>query len=141
MALPSQGSRQLLQPFHTHRPPPPKPPISFQSFFKRKKQPIPVNIRARDWPAAVRAAVESTYMTPPTGSCVTVRVARASMSAEQTAENVVAALAGIAAHVPKQWANVQAVYLKSSQSVALPLWQTLPDVPSRIPAGVETGGP
>ncbi len=63
---------------------------------------------------------------------------RSSMSPAQLEENIAAALAGAASRIPKKWANVQAVYLKAAESVALPLWQTLPDQPARIEgAGAE----
>eukprot|EP00877_Chromochloris_zofingiensis_P012584 jgi/Chrzof1/757/Cz01g27160.t1 len=108
------------------------PKLIGKSFFKRKKQPIPVDIRAANFPEHVKRAVESTYMHPPTGSCLTVRVARSSHGTKAIAENVNAALEGVVAHIPKKWSNVQAVYLKTSQSVALPLYQTLPDQPVKI---------
>lgn len=79
----------------------------------------------------------ATYMSPPQGTSVSVRVGRASMDARQLQANVTAVLAGAVARVPQQWANVQAVYLKAAESVALPLWQTLPDVPDG--AGADSG--
>jgi ribosome biogenesis protein UTP30 len=66
-------------------------------------------------------------MTPPAGTSVTLRVGRSGMTPEQLQQNVAAALAGAAERIPRKWANIQAVYLKAAESVALPLWQTLPD--------------
>ncbi len=60
------------------------------------------------------------------------RVARSSFSEQQCAENIVAALQQVATHIPKKWDNVQAVYLKTSDSVALPLYQVLPESVQRI---------
>jgi Ribosomal protein L1p/L10e family len=60
------------------------------------------------------------------------RVARASFSQKEVAENVLETLKQAVEHVPKKWKNVQALYLKSADSVSLPLYQTLPEQPQRI---------
>jgi ribosome biogenesis protein UTP30 len=120
------------------------PKLIGKSFFKKKKVPIPIDIRAASFPDAVRRAVEeSTFMSPPAGSCVTVRAARSGMGAAAVVDNVLAVLVGVVGRIPKKWANVQAVYLKTSESVALPVYQTLPDKPVRIEgaaAADEEGG-
>lgn len=46
-------------------------------------------------------------MVPPSGTCVSVRVARSSMPADAVAANTLAALQGVVKHIPKKWANVQ----------------------------------
>ena len=56
------------------------------------------------------------------------------MSEEQCCANVEAALQGALAHVPKRWAGVQALHLKTADSAALPIYQCLPDAPQRIAA-------
>ena len=43
------------------------------------------------------------------------------------AENVHAVLVQAVQHVPKKWANVRGVFLKTTDSVALPLFQCLPE--------------
>jgi ribosome biogenesis protein UTP30 len=108
------------------------PKLIGKSFFKRKKQPIPVDMRAADFPKQVQAALAATYMTPPQGTCVSVRVARSSMEQQQIVENAMAALRGVVRNVPKKWSNVQAVYIKSSESVSLPVYQVLPEEPIKI---------
>lgn len=115
------------------------PKLIGKSFFKRKKTPIPVDMRAKDFAAQVKAALGATYMTRPSGTCVSVRVARSSMPAAHVSANAASALAGVVAHIPKKWANVQAVYLKTSESVALPVYQVLPDAPTKIPASASAG--
>jgi len=117
------------------------PKLIGKSFFKKKKAPIPIDIRAPSFPDAVRRCVErSTFMAPPAGSCVTVRAARSSMAPGAAVENVLAVLAGVVAHVPKRWSNVQAVYVKTGDSVALPVYQTLPDKPVRIEGAAAGAG-
>lgn len=54
------------------------------------------------------------------------------MSEEEVCANVTAALQGALAHIPKHWAGVQALFLKSADSASLPVFQCLPDAPQRI---------
>ena len=49
------------------------------------------------------------------------------MGSTEAVKNVLAVLKAAIAKIPKQWSNVQAVYLKTSDSAALPILQLLPD--------------
>jgi len=79
-------------------------------------------------------------MTPVAGTCISVRVARTSMTAKDITDNVMAVLRQAMQHIPKKWANVQAVYLKTSESVSLPVYQVLPDKPTKIAAAAAGDG-
>ena len=57
------------------------------------------------------------------------RAARSSFTAEQCAENVAAVIEGALQHIPRKWNNVQALYLRTAESAALPIYQVSPDVP------------
>uniref|UniRef100_A0A6T8UZ74 Ribosomal protein L1 n=1 Tax=Chlamydomonas leiostraca TaxID=1034604 RepID=A0A6T8UZ74_9CHLO len=114
------------------------PKLIGKSFFRKKKQPIPINITAKDFPAQVKKACAATYMFKNSGTCINIRVARSSQSAQEVSDNLHAALVQAVEHVPKKWSNVQGVYLKTADSVALPLFQTLPDAPQRINATATT---
>ena len=111
------------------------PKLLGKQFFKRRKQPIPVRLSGgpgkgwRDLPAAVKRAAASAHLFPPRGTTVTVRCARVAHGAAGAADNVLAALAGVVARVPRGWANVSAVYVKTSDSVALPLYQSAAPAP------------
>jgi hypothetical protein len=39
---------------------------------------------------------------------------------------------GAVAHIPKKWSNVQALFLKTADSVALPIYQMLPSGQQKI---------
>lgn len=111
------------------------PKLIGKSFFKKKKQPIPVDLRRANWAAEVKRACSCTYLFKAAGTCVNIKVAKSSMTPQQVVDNVHAVLAqAVAKHVPKKWANVQGVFLKTSESVALPLFQALPDPAAKIPA-------
>lgn len=46
-----------------------------KSFFKKKKQPIPVNLATKDWSAQVEKALGATYMFNSGGSCLNIKCA------------------------------------------------------------------
>lgn len=110
------------------------PKLIGKAFFKKKKQPIPIDLRRGNWAAQVKRACQHTYMFKSSGTCINVKVAKSGFSVQQIVDNVHAALCAAVQHVPKKWSNVQGVFLKTPESVALPLFQTLPDAPQRITA-------
>ena len=57
------------------------------------------------------------------------RAARSSFTAEQCAENVAAVVEGALQHIPRKWSNVQALYLRTAESAALPIYQVCPSAP------------
>lgn len=55
--------------------------------------------------------------------CGCCRAARSSFTAEQCAENVAAVIEGSLQHIPRKWGNVQALFLRTAESAALPIYQ------------------
>ncbi|KAK9825035.1 hypothetical protein WJX74_002654 [Apatococcus lobatus] len=110
------------------------PKLLGKSFFKKKKQPIPLDLTRADWGAQVKRACSCTYLFRSPGSCLNIRVARSNFSERQCSENIIAVLQQVTAHIPKKWDNVQAVFLKTADSVALPLYQVLPEAVQKISA-------
>lgn len=101
------------------------PKLIGKSFFKKKKVPIPVNLQTKDWSGQIQKALSGTYLHRNGGNCLSVRVAKNSMSQNECVENVVAVIEAAMEHIGKKWSNVQALHLKSVNSVALPVYQTL----------------
>jgi ribosome biogenesis protein UTP30 len=108
------------------------PKLIGKTFFRRKKQPIPIDLTAADLEAQMCKARECTCLILSGGSCLSIKVARASFSVAAAVANVEAVIAAAAKHVPKKWGNVQAIFLKSADSVALPVYQSLPDRSHKI---------
>ncbi|EHA8592132.1 putative ribosomal L1 domain-containing protein 1-like [Cocos nucifera] len=54
------------------------------------------------------------------------------MACDQIVDNVMAAIEGTMAHVPKKWANVRSVHVKAVNSVSLPIYQALPELALKI---------
>ncbi|KAL2652755.1 hypothetical protein R1flu_020883 [Riccia fluitans] len=110
------------------------PKLLGKTFFKKKKHPIPVTLSRQQWKQQITAACNSAFFYTGAGSCSVIKVARISQSREEIRANVIAVMEGVAAQVPKKWNNIQAFYLKTQDSVALPLYQALPDLPIKIDA-------
>mmetsp|Transcript_11006 Transcript_11006/g.36284 ORF Transcript_11006/g.36284 Transcript_11006/m.36284 type:complete len:89 (+) Transcript_11006:401-667(+) len=75
---------------------------------------------------ALQRAVGGAIVRPTFGTCSTVTVAATSMSPAAAAENVLAAVDAVAALLPGKWGNVQALHLRCPNSVALPIYNSLP---------------
>ncbi|KAJ3340123.1 UDP-glucose-4-epimerase [Gonapodya sp. JEL0774] len=57
-----------------------------------------------------------------------IRVGITSQSAEQLTANILSVLNTIvSSHIPRKWANVQSVHVKTSESVSLPVYNALPE--------------
>ena len=96
------------------------------TFFKPKKQPIPVRLtRSKALPAEVVRARDGTHVTLRAGTCVGVRAATTAMKPAAAAANVLAAFEQLVQLVPRKWKNVQSVSLKTPGSVALPVYNQL----------------
>ena len=75
--------------------------------------------------AEIEKAINSALvaLTPSTNTAI--KVGYASWEPEQIAENIQAvATALVEKHVPKKWNNVKSIFVKGSETTALPIWQT-----------------
>ncbi|KAM1429907.1 hypothetical protein ACFX2I_046045 [Malus domestica] len=101
-------------------------------FFKKKKIPVPVDLEHKNWKEQVDKICGSALLYLSTGTCSVVRVAKVSMSVDEIVANVVAAIDGIVEIVPKNWGGVRSFHLKLLESLALPVYQAVPDVTLKI---------
>uniref|UniRef100_A0A7S2WN01 Ribosomal protein L1 n=1 Tax=Eucampia antarctica TaxID=49252 RepID=A0A7S2WN01_9STRA len=94
-----------------------------KSFFRAKKQPIPINVtRKSGLPFAVDKCLKATWMFVSAGTCITIKAGDTGMAVEKLHKNVETIISQAVMKIPKKWANVQAICIKSSQSVALPIY-------------------
>lgn len=110
------------------------PKLIGKSFFNKKKQPIPIKITGKNFPEQVKKALSCTYLFKNSGTCINIKVGLSSFSQAQLAENIHSVLVQMVQHVPKKWGNIRSVFLKTPESVALPIWQTVPEGLQRIDA-------
>ncbi|XP_077210317.1 uncharacterized protein LOC143845791 [Tasmannia lanceolata] len=108
------------------------PKLLGKEFFKKKKIPIPVDLTQKNWKEQIRKGCESTLLYLRTGTCSIVKIGRVSQGRDEIVENVMAAVEGISSIVPKKWANVWSFHLKSLESLALPVYQAVPEMGLKI---------
>lgn len=102
-------------------------------FFEKKRHPMPVCLKG-DFRAEVERARDSTAFYLPSGACCMIRVARTSFNLEQVVANVMSAITSAVERIPRKWKNIQSVYLRTQDSPALPVFNSLPTV-NRIHIG------
>ncbi|RWW74339.1 hypothetical protein BHE74_00017720 [Ensete ventricosum] len=109
------------------------PRLIGKEFFRKRKAPLPLDLSRPCWPLQLRRCLNSAFFYPPSkGTCTVVKVGRASMTPEEIADNVIAIVEGAVEHVPKGWGNVRSVLMKAAGSVALPVFQALPQMGLKI---------
>jgi ribosome biogenesis protein UTP30 len=108
------------------------PKLIGKSFFRKKKQPVPINMTAKNLDEQIEKVQQCTNLHLGGGSCLSVKIARAPFGVSDIVANVQAVLEAASEHVPSKWANVQSLFLKSADSVALPVYQKLPDASRQL---------
>ncbi|KAL9240677.1 hypothetical protein vseg_014868 [Gypsophila vaccaria] len=110
-------------------------------FYKKKKVPVRVELRGGRWGEKIERIGKEALLYLSTGSCCVVKVARATMTRGEIVENVVAAVEGVGKVVKNGWGGVRSLNLKLAESVALPLYQAVPEAGFKIGGAevVETG--
>nr|XP_060642322.1 ribosomal L1 domain-containing protein 1 [Anolis sagrei ordinatus] len=92
-------------------------------FYRSKKAPLSVNLRAKNLAKEINKHIQGTTL-PVTnkGCCYSVRIGHTGMEAGQISENIIAAANVIAAKAPQIWRSVKILHLKTDKSVALPVF-------------------
>ena len=108
------------------------PKMLGKQFFKKKKIPMTVDLKHRNWKEQIDKACGSALLFLRTGTCSVLKVGRVSMSREEISKNVMAAINGIAEIVPRKWGGIRSFHLKLLDSLALPVYQAVPDLKLKI---------
>ncbi|KAL2930973.1 Ribosomal L1 domain-containing protein 1 [Bienertia sinuspersici] len=114
------------------------PNVIGKQFYSKKKIPVPIALGRNDWKEQIDNVLSSAMLYLSTGTCSVIKVAKSSMNKDEIVENVIAAVNGVAQVVPKKWKNVRAFHLKFSESLALPIYQKVPELGLKI-SGVVGG--
>ncbi|CAN4112550.1 unnamed protein product [Withania somnifera] len=108
------------------------PKLLGKQFYKKKKLPLPLDLTHKNWKEQVERACGSGLFYMRTGTCCMMRVGKGSLDSEQIVDNVVEAIKGVVQVVPKKWGGVRSLHLRLSDSLALPLYQALPEIKLKI---------
>ncbi|KAL0663008.1 hypothetical protein Bca4012_099845 [Brassica carinata] len=110
------------------------PRLIGKKFFTSKKIPAAVDLKHRNWKEQIEKACGSAMFFVRTGTCSVVKVGKLSMEGDEIVENVMATLNGVVEVLPGQWKYVRSLHLKLSESLALPVYQSVPDLKLKIDA-------
>lgn len=114
------------------------PRLIGKKFFASKKIPVALDLKHKNWKEQMEKACGSAMFFMRTGTCSVVKVGKLSMESEEIAENVMETLNGVVEILPNKWKYVRSLHLKLSESLALPIYQSVPDLKLKIDA-FETG--
>ncbi|KAG9406048.1 Ribosomal L1 domain-containing protein 1 [Aphanomyces cochlioides] len=104
-----------------------------KTFFDAKKQPTTVNVTGKkNISDHIRRVLAGTEMFISPGPCFNVKIAHDGMDNEKIIENIIEGTKNIVEHVPKKWKNIKSINIKTSDSVALPIYNSLPNS-SKLP--------
>ncbi|XP_055800451.1 uncharacterized protein LOC129869904 [Solanum dulcamara] len=99
-----------------------------QFYKKKRKVPVPVDLRGNsNWKEEIERACSATLLCLGSGTCSVLKIGRGGMENGEVMENVLAAIDGIIEFVPKKLNGVRAFHLKFSDSLALPVYEALPN--------------
>ncbi|EDV27752.1 uncharacterized protein TRIADDRAFT_53766 [Trichoplax adhaerens] len=108
------------------------PPYLGKKFFEKKKYPIPVSVTKKNLTSQINGIRNSTYFSLGKGKCNAIPVAMTNLDSEKITENIIATVNSIAAKIPRGWKNIQALYIKTTATVALPIYNSIPYESTKI---------
>lgn len=106
-----------------------------KTFLQVKKQPVPVRLeRKTSLASQIARARDSAFLCGSHGDCWAVKLATTLMTEDQVVENLMAGIAAVVDKIPRKWKNVKGINIKCSNSVALPVYSFVGDIPPAPPA-------
>ena len=94
-----------------------------KNFFEKKKQPIPIRItQTKQLPFVVDACLRGTFLLIRPGTCISIKAGYTNMSTIHLMENIQAVISQAVLRIPRKWANIMSISIKTHQSVALPIY-------------------
>ena len=108
------------------------PHLLGKTFFERKKLPLPIDMSRNNLENEVSKALRSTPFYLSEGYCSTIKVGNTGMGTESLVANIVSAMEQVAEKLPKKWKNILSLNIKTHDSIALPIWNSLPGKPQAL---------
>ncbi|CAL1400028.1 unnamed protein product [Linum trigynum] len=109
------------------------PKMLGKEFFRKKKIPVPIDLKHKGWKEQIENACGSALVFVKTGTCSVVKAAKLSMEKDEIVENVMATINGaVEKIVPKKWGGVRSIHLKLLDSLALPVYEAVPELKLKI---------
>lgn len=108
------------------------PELLGKVFIKKKRLPLAVTLSHNNWKEQIERGCFSELLRINSGTCSVVKVGRVSMKEEEIVENVVGGVNGVVGFVLEMWESVGSFHLRLLDSMAFPLYQSVPDVGLKI---------
>ena len=99
------------------------PKLIGKQFFKKSKQPAAVDLSRKNLRESLRVAVEGARFLAPSGTLVSINAGLALQPQAHLVANVMSIAKQAVPKLENGWNNVVALYLKSTDTVALPIYQ------------------
>ena len=103
------------------------PPLLGKTFFKKRRLPLACDLTKKDLKAEIMRAACGAHYRHSSGNSNSVQLGVTSQPAKQIAANIVAGVEQMVDLLPGKWANVQSLMLRTTNSVALPFFNALPN--------------
>lgn len=92
-------------------------------FYKSKKAPLSVSLKEKNLAQRLNKIIQGTTLSVNSkGCCYASRVGNTGMKVDELVENIKSAATVIGEKLPKKWKNVKLLHLKTTSSVALPIF-------------------
>lgn len=99
------------------------PELIGKEFWKKKRLPVKVNMKAADLKQEFEKILSCTYLyTHGRGSSWSVPVAYQSFNEKKVTENVVQAIDHLSTAIPGGWDNIRSIHIKTQTSLAVPIF-------------------
>ncbi|KAI7872924.1 ribosomal protein L1/ribosomal biogenesis protein [Spinellus fusiger] len=99
------------------------PQVLGKEVYKKRREPMPLDVRKKDMQKEVIRAVRSTCMEFCTGTCYSVKISSTHLNESQTVENVIGSLQAIVDATYGGADNIRSLMLKTAESLSLPLYE------------------
>jgi len=78
------------------------PKLLGKTFFKKKRQPVPVNLSTSNIAEEIQRACDSTYLFNGGGACTVVKIGKTTFTPSDLVENIVQGMSAIVEKIPKK---------------------------------------
>jgi len=127
---PFEAKRQLMKAYEIFladaRVLPMLPSLLGKAFFQKRRLPTAVDLTKKDLRTELERATSGCTYRHPSGTSNSFQVGTADQSEAQLVKNVIMAVEQAVQHIPGKWNNLQALSLRTTNSVALPFYASMP---------------
>ena len=102
------------------------PPLLGKTFFTKRRLPTPIDLKKKDLRAELQRVAGGTTFRHSAGTSNSFQVGTAAQTVDELTENVLSAVEQVVERLPGKWSNLQALNLRTTNSVALPFYNSLP---------------